>query len=309
MSQSNPQISARKLTGVTDYYATLESRIGYRLFLSDARHFGYYDNEKSSAFPIGKSLRRMEDKVFDALQAEKDANILDAGCGVGVVAMRLAKRGLKVQGVDLVERHIQKGQRRIPGTGLDDRIQLRQGDFHDLSRFGDGEFDGAYMVESLLHAPEPLVVLKEMYRVLAPGKRLVLLSYDHPPTSSIPKDAAQKLRDVNDYSAMPSFDMFEPGVLEDLLKEAGFSNVETRDLSKNIMPMLWLFYVVALVPYLVVKLLGLQKRFVNTMAGAEGYPAVKKGWTRYVMVTASKPTSQAPNSPRAGLAKEAKKTV
>lgn len=69
------------------YYASLESRIGYRIVLGGTRHLGYYATPTSSPIPIGPALRAMEAEVLRALQCSRGARILDAGCGVGHVAL------------------------------------------------------------------------------------------------------------------------------------------------------------------------------------------------------------------------------
>ena len=93
------------------YYHSLESRIGYKLFLRDTRHFGYYDSGTYWPFPIDGALRAMEDHLFRSLQLKSGAKVLDAGCGVGHVAIRFALKGLQVEGIDIVDHHVQKAQR------------------------------------------------------------------------------------------------------------------------------------------------------------------------------------------------------
>jgi hypothetical protein len=73
------------------------------------------------------------------------------------------------------------------------------------------------------------------------------------------------------------------------LIKAGFEDVRIEDISQNIMPMLWFFHIVAYVPYLLIKWFGLQSYFINSMAAVEGYEAMKKRYTRYIIVTARKP--------------------
>jgi sterol 24-C-methyltransferase len=51
--------------------------------------------------------------------------------------------------------------------------------------------------------------------------------------------------------------------------------------------MLRLFFVVAYIPYLIIRFLGLQAYFVNAMAGVESYRG-RKIW-RYIGVSARKP--------------------
>lgn len=70
---------------------------------------------------------------------------------------------------------------------------------------------------------------------------------------------------------MPANDSFDHGVLKHLLEEAGFEDVQLTDISEHAVPMKWLFYIFAIIPYLLLKFLGLEHHFVNAVAGAEMY--------------------------------------
>ena len=88
------------------YYASLESRVGYWCFLGGTRHFGYYQPGTMWPFPINGALRRMEDHLFDSLALQPGVEVLDAGCGVGHVAMHLARKGLRAHGIDVTSNHV-----------------------------------------------------------------------------------------------------------------------------------------------------------------------------------------------------------
>jgi sterol 24-C-methyltransferase len=285
------QPPVRHNAALQKYYASLESRIGYRLFLGGTRHFGYYDSAKSSPFSISKALKRMEVRLYDALGLAEGSHVLDAGCGDGYVAIHLAQKGLRIHGIDLVESHLKKARINVKKNGLADKIQLDYADYQDLHILEENSFDGLYTMETFVHATEPLVALKEFYKVLKPGGKLALFEYDHAASTDLPSEAVTNLKIVNEHAAMPANQSFEPGVVERLMSEAGFEDIRIEDISQNIMPMLWLFYVVAYVPYLVIRLFGLQSHFINTMAAAEGYDAMRKKYTRYIIVTARKPSS------------------
>lgn len=272
------------------YYSSLESRIGYRLFLGGTRHFAYYPAGTYWPFPLNGALRAMEDQLFWSLGLRKNAQVLDAGCGVGHVAIHMARKGLRVQAVDIMDRHIRKAQNNVKAQGLEDAISVRKMDFHHLDGIEEKTLDGVYTIETLVHATDPEQVLREFLRVLKPGGTLALYEYDHIDLDTAPPDLKKSMTQVNKYSAMPSNDLFDRGVLENLLTEAGFENIETRDLSPNIKPLLRLFFLVAYLPFLLIRLLGIESWFVNTMAGVEGY----RGdfvW-RYIAVTAKKPQSK-----------------
>ena len=111
--------------------------------------------------------------------------------------------------------------------------------------------------------------------------------YDHKTRKESPSELRSSMDYINEYVAMPANTMFEEGTIEKMLQEIGFTEIVLMDLSENIRPTLRLFFVLAFVPYFIVKLLGLQTYFVNTMAGYEGYRG-RRYW-RYVAVTAKKP--------------------
>lgn len=273
------------------YYTSLESRIGYSTFLGGTRHFGLYESEKSSPFPVSNALRRMEGRLYASLGLAEGAHVLDAGCGVGHVAIYLAQRGLRIFGIDLVPHHLEKARRNVKNSGLGDKIQLSLANYHDLQIFDENYFDGVYTMETFVHATDPLVALEEFNRVLKPGGRLALFEYDHSALTELSSEIDINMRMINKYAAMPANQSFEPGVLESLLSQAGFQNIRTEDISKNILPMMWLFYIIAYVPYLFVRLFRLQSHFINTMAGVEGYRGMKYHYSRYIIVTAQKPAN------------------
>ena len=282
------------------YYATLESRIGYRLFLGGTRHFGYYQAGTIWPFPINAALRRMEDHLFDSLKLQPGAEVLDAGCGVGHVAMHMARKGLRVQGIDVVNNHLRWAQQEIRAQGFEQAVTVRLMDYHHLDGFADGTFDGVYTMETLVHATDPEKVLREFFRVVKPGGSIALYEYDHPDVDAapqnFPKDLIQSMERINSRASMPSNQCFSEGVLQRMLEKQGFQDVVVKDLSENMRPMMRLFFLVGYIPYLIICLLGLQAWFVNTEAGVQGYRVLRRGFWRYLAITAKKPSNKVPNN-------------
>lgn len=278
------------------YYASLESRIGYWCFLGGTRHFGYYQPGTKWPFPINSALRRLEDHLFDSLDLQPGAEILDAGCGVGHVAMHLARKGLRVHGIDVVSNHLEWARQGIRANGLEKEVSVRLMDYHHLDGLPDASFHGVYTVETLVHATDPERALGEFFRVLKPGGSIALYEYDHSDLDTLPKDIAKRfvesMEQVNSRASMPANKMFSYGTLQSMLERQGFQDVVVEDLSENVRPMARLFFLVAYIPYLVICLLGLQAWFVNTQAAVDGYRVLKKRLWRYVAVTAKKPSDK-----------------
>ncbi|KAI0106601.1 S-adenosyl-L-methionine-dependent methyltransferase [Hypoxylon sp. NC0597] len=277
----NPQLQS--------YYYSIESRLGYRLLLGGTRHFGYWDHDTYWPFPLSKGLRNMEDKMAEALALPRGSQVLDAGCGVGHVALRMAKtHGLRIEAIDIVDHHIVKAQRNFQRSGLPEgTVRARKMDYHHLEPFPDQSFDGVYTMETFVHATEPKAVLANFYRLLRPGGRLVMFEYDHNILEGSPGDIAASMDKVNKYAAMPTNAISHPGVFKQMLEDSGFENVVVRDYSDNIRPMTRIFFLLAIVPYFIVRILGLERYFINTVAGVESYRG--RGHWHYVAISATKP--------------------
>ncbi|KAL8987329.1 MAG: hypothetical protein Q9169_008712 [Polycauliona sp. 2 TL-2023] len=148
-------------------------------------------------------------------------------------------------------------------------------------------------METLVHSSDPAKAVSEIYRVLKPGGHVVFHEYDHldatKPPPDCPPDLVEAVLRVNSRSGMPGNQMFDRGVLQRIMEEQGFVNVTSRDLTQNMRPLMRLFYIIAYFPYLLICLLGLQAWFVNTEGGVQGYRALKRGYWRYMVLTARKP--------------------
>ncbi|KAL1620290.1 hypothetical protein SLS56_009724 [Neofusicoccum ribis] len=278
---SNPQLQS--------YYLSLESRIGYRLLLGGTRHFGYYEHDTYWPFPLGRALRAMEDKMAASLGLSPGAYVLDAGCGIGHVAIHLAKQhGYRIQGIDIVDHHLVKARKNIAQSGLPKgQVEMRRMDYHHLETLDGQSFDGVYTMETFVHATDPNAVLAGFHRILRPGGRLSLFEYDHNFLEDSPNDMAVSMRKINNFAAMPTNALSHPGVFKGMLEDAGFTDVVVRDYSENIKPMTRLFFLIAYIPFLIITFLRLEKYFINTVAGVESYRG--HGQWRYVAISATKP--------------------
>lgn len=93
----------RNAGDVRHYYDRTESRLGYTFLLRGTKHYGWYEPGQSK-WEFARALARMEDELAARLALPEGAEVLDAGCGTGVVARALANRhGLVVTGIDLLD--------------------------------------------------------------------------------------------------------------------------------------------------------------------------------------------------------------
>lgn len=220
----------------------------------------------------------MEDHVYHRLGLAPGSRVLDAGAGSGYVTIHMAEKGLNVHAVDITPIHLEDAQRNVEKHGLQDKVSVQLGNYHDLSDFADGAFDGIYTMETFVHADDPLKVLRNFYRLLRSGGVLVLNEADFNRNSELLQDVLRLSHCQN---------TLEEGALAKMLADVGFTDVEVEDLTEEVLPLWRLFGVVGYVPYRILQVLGLHTRFTNLMAGVESY--LHWGEGRYISVRAVKP--------------------
>lgn len=92
---------------------------------------------------------------------------------------------------------------------------------------------------------------------------------------------------VNQFAAMPTNGRSHPGVIGQMLTDAGFIDVVTQDYSANIRPMTRLFFIMGYIPLLIIRMFKLERYFINTVAGVKSYRG--RGHWRYIAISATKP--------------------
>jgi SAM-dependent methyltransferase len=98
----------------------------------------------------------------------RSGRVLDLGCGPGLYALELARRGYAVTGLDWSERSLAYARERAAEAGL--AVDYRQGNYLDCG-FGAG-YEAALMIYCDLGALDPaarLALLKKVRAALAPG--------------------------------------------------------------------------------------------------------------------------------------------
>lgn len=279
-----------KLKKVIEYFNTRESKWGYTFLLKGTKHFGYYPKGKEKISML-QAQKLMEDKLAKILNLPVNSLVLDAGSGEGNVALNLAKKyGLRIYGVDLLCFAVKKAIAESKKLNLQNKVKFKQGDYTKLD-FPDKTFDGIYTMETLVHVPNYKKALKEFHRVLKPNGKLILFEYSMAPKKKFTPKELEIVNMINEESGMHSLPHFLHGKFPEILKNAGFENIVVSNITFHIMPMLKMFNLIACVPYMIIKFLGLQRKFINATSAVEGFSSnIRNGgdaW-RYNIISAVK---------------------
>lgn len=115
----------------------------------------------------------MNEAALDLLEVSEGERVLDLGFGGGVTFRPLIERGAIVTGVDRAEDVIVAAERAHRDAIAAKQLEVAVGEVQALP-FPDGSFDAAVTVNTVYFWPELGAGLRELWRVLAPGGRLVV---------------------------------------------------------------------------------------------------------------------------------------
>ncbi len=136
---------------------------------------------------VGKKIQR--DRLLNAIAWRGDEQVLDVGCGRGLMLLGAAKRltsgkaiGIdKWAAVDLTSNSKQATLANARLEGVADKVSVLDGDACSLP-FADNSFDlvlSSFVVHNMSKQIDREQALREMLRVLKPGGYLVVQDFQH----------------------------------------------------------------------------------------------------------------------------------
>ena len=111
---------------------------------------------------------------FDLLQLGHGRNALEVACGSGGVTCAMARHtGSPCVGVDINAHGIQAARGRAERDGLSAQVSFQTTDAGARLPFRDESFDAVFCNDSINHLPDRAAVLRDWYRLLRPGGRVL----------------------------------------------------------------------------------------------------------------------------------------
>lgn len=107
--------------------------------------------------------------------------VLDIGCGGGILAEALARKGARVTGIDMAGMSLEVARLHLHESGLD--INYRLVAAEDFAAEHEARFDLVTCLEMLEHVPDPASIVDAAARALKPGGRVVLSTLNRNPKS------------------------------------------------------------------------------------------------------------------------------
>lgn len=128
---------------------------------------------------------RWRKKAINLLRPLHPQKILDVATGTGDVAILTAKmlHPKSIVGIDISTGMLQVGKEKIAKQNLSDTIEMLEGDSENLP-FADNTFDAITVSFGVRNFQNLEKGLREMYRVLKPGGKVVIIEFSRPKQSA-----------------------------------------------------------------------------------------------------------------------------
>src|SRR3989339_1019770 len=216
---------------------------------SNALHYGFWDdntkNHQEALLNVNKFLAK-------TVGIKSDDVVLDAGCGVVGSAIWLAKNyGTKVIGITISDKQLNEAKNLSRKNKLDSILNFYKRDFLN-SGFDNESFSVVWAIESVCHAEDKKDFLKEAYRLLRNGGRLVI--YDgfllRPP-----KDKNEEKYYNASLEGMALSNLALESEFKESLEEVGFKNIKIYDKAKETLSSAKKLYSMCLIAYPISRLL------------------------------------------------------
>jgi len=126
--------------------------------------------------------RRWRERAVGMLRYRAGARILDVATGTGDVALEIARTtppSVRITGADFCPEMVELGRAKVAASAYCERIDFQVAPCEDLP-FGENTFDSITIAFGIRNVVDRALGLAEMWRVLRPGGRLIILEFSTP---------------------------------------------------------------------------------------------------------------------------------
>ena len=255
------------------------------------RNLGYWKDSPSTLDDACEAMARL---AGEAAQLGPNDRVLDVGFGFGDQDMYWAEhfRPKQIIGINVTESQIALAQRRVAESGLSERVTLQKGSATQLA-FEAASFDKVIALESAFHFDTREDFLREAFRVLKPGGRIVLLDMIPMPNQKVNVLLRFALSIGFQLWQMNEKNLYDREIYRGKLRAAGFESASVMSIQEHVAPHFTRYVVRQLQKPEVARRINPVVRWMLNPAGARDESEIKRksvGYELdYVLAVADKP--------------------
>ena len=217
---------------IINYYQS--SQWLYKLFVYNPQslgmHFGFWNKNTKNR---QEAISNENDEVIKTAGIKNGMKVLDAGCGIGGTSLCIAeKTGAGVWGITITPEQVDLAIKYARKKNIHNLVNFSVQNYTKTS-FPSNFFDVVIGIESICYASPKSSFLKEAYRVLKPGGKIVIADGY---LGRKPKNEKEK-EIIKEFKWSFALTEFVSG--EDMLKqmkEIGFTNAISKNMNNQVEP-------------------------------------------------------------------------